>query len=115
MATGNINFDQPLRGNLPTSLTILKADPYAFHSETPPLTASKFYDISGYVWNDGVWMDRRRKSFAENGRDVPLNIYELHFESWKKKDDGKSRHQRDMHFFMAFQKHHFIPEIGSSL
>ena len=27
MAIGNINFDQPLQGNLPMSLTILKADP----------------------------------------------------------------------------------------
>ena len=33
----------------------------------------------------------------------------------KKKDDGKRRHQGNMHFFMAFEKHHPIPGIFSSL
>ncbi len=62
-----------------------KADPYAYHTETPPDTASKFYDIEGYDWQDGGWMEQRRK----NGGDFyarPMNIYELHLLSWKKKE-----------------------------
>ncbi|MBQ2000837.1 MAG: hypothetical protein II241_03560, partial [Clostridia bacterium] len=35
----------------------LRADPYAFHSETRPDTSSKLYDIEGYEWNDKKWCD----------------------------------------------------------
>jgi len=65
--------------------TLLKADPYAFHSETRPETASKVYNLDGYCWQDKIWMKSR------NGNDFskPLNIYELHFGSWKKYKNGK--------------------------
>ncbi len=58
---------------------ILKADPYAFHSETRPDTASKFYDIEGYEWSDEKWLRERKKSAYES----PMNIYEVHAGSWK--------------------------------
>ena len=32
--------------------TVLKADPYAFHAETPPKTASKIYQNNIYKWKD---------------------------------------------------------------
>ncbi len=57
-----------------------KADPYAFHAETRPETASKFYDIEGYEWHDRKWLsDRKAKSVYES----PINIYEVHAGSWK--------------------------------
>ncbi|MBR5263047.1 MAG: 1,4-alpha-glucan branching protein GlgB, partial [Clostridia bacterium] len=59
---------------------LLKADPYAFHSETRPDTASKFYDIEGYEWKDARWMKNRKKNSAY---DNPMNIYEVHAGSWK--------------------------------
>ncbi len=64
-----------------------KADPYAFHTETPPDTASKFYDIEGYDWQDCGWMKNRRAK-ANDFYSEPMNIYELHLLSWKKRDDG---------------------------
>ena len=62
-----------------------KADPYAFHSETRPGTASKVYNIDGFKWSDKAWMKKR------DGNDFsrPLNIYEMHFGSWKKYADGE--------------------------
>ena len=63
--------------------TVLKADPYAFHAETAPKTASKIYSTDGYKWNDGGYLSERKKPY-----DRPINIYEVNFASWKKHDDG---------------------------
>jgi len=49
--------------------TLLKADPYAFHSETRPGTASKVYDIKGFKWTDKNWMKKR------NGNDADFGIF----------------------------------------
>ena len=64
--------------------TLLKADPFAFHTETPPGNASKIYDISGYSWNDESW-ERR---YVPNPFQSPMNIYELHLGSWRRHPDG---------------------------
>ncbi|MFV0497451.1 MAG: 1,4-alpha-glucan branching protein GlgB [Candidatus Fimivivens sp.] len=61
----------------------LKADPYAFHSETRPKTASKVYPLSGYEWHDAAWMASRRAPYKD-----PVNIYELHLGSWRRYPDG---------------------------
>ena len=60
---------------------IWKSDPYAFHAETRPGTASKLYDISGYSWKDGHWKPKEVY-------DRPLNIYEVHLGSWKRRENG---------------------------
>lgn len=62
----------------------LKADPFAFESEVRPDTASVIYK-SNYSFNDSKWMEKRKKTPIY---DKPLNIYELHFGSWKRKADG---------------------------
>ena len=63
----------------------LKADPFAFHAETPPGTASKIYDLSGYRWGDGAYMRALRKADVYRS---PLTIYEVHVGSWKRYPDG---------------------------
>ncbi len=65
----------------------LKSDPYAFHCETRPGTASKFYDLDGFEWTDADWMDKRKNSSVYN---IPVNIYEVHAGSWKKYADGNN-------------------------
>ena len=40
--------------------TLMKADPYAFHAQTSPETASKLYDIEGYAWDDAAWYESRK-------------------------------------------------------
>lgn len=64
----------------------LKADPYAFHAETKPETASKTCDIGGYAWGDGAWM-RARGTY--NPYISPINIYEVHLGSWKRDEQGR--------------------------
>jgi len=62
---------------------VLKADPYAFHSETPSGTASKLYELDGYKWKDGKYMSSRTTTY-----DKPMNVYEVHLGSWKRHEDG---------------------------
>ncbi len=57
-----------------------KSDPYAFHSETRPGTASKIYDLSGYKWGDSKWIKEKEQT---NVYESPMNIYEVHAGSWK--------------------------------
>lgn len=63
----------------------LKIDPYAFHFETAPATCSKIYEISGYQWSDGDWKGRADR-FDHYSR--PMNVYEMHFSSWRTYPDG---------------------------
>lgn len=65
--------------------TVFKTDPYGLHFETTPSTASKLYDISGYKWRDGEWMENRKEYVPY---DKPVNIYEVHLGSWKRNKDG---------------------------
>ena len=63
-----------------------KADPYAFHAETRPGTASKVYELDGYKWKDAAW---ERKRAQTDPYISPMNIYEVHLGSWKTYDDGE--------------------------
>jgi 1,4-alpha-glucan branching enzyme len=65
-----------------------KADPFAFHCETPPKTASVVWDLS-YTWEDRQWMDRRREA---NGLEAPISIYEVHAGSWMRLPEDNNRH-----------------------
>lgn len=72
---------------------IMKADPYAVHAETRPGTASKVYYTDGYKWNDKSWYD---KIDGQNILDRPVNIYEIHFGSWKQHENGDFLSYRQM-------------------
>ncbi|MEG2085678.1 MAG: 1,4-alpha-glucan branching protein GlgB [Clostridia bacterium] len=64
----------------------LKADPYAFMSETQQLTASIVYDIRGFEWTDSKWIEERKNcDYAKS----PMNIYEVHAGSWRKHYSGE--------------------------
>ncbi len=75
----------------------LKADPYAFYSETLGKTASRIYEPKPFRWTDSLWKARRMRTVA--GKDsrskkneffrAPMNIYEVHLGSWRTRD-GKS-------------------------
>ncbi len=62
-----------------------KSDPYAYHFETRPGNASKYYDIEGYNWSDDAWMKHKA---AKKHYGQPVNIYEVHMGSWRRYADG---------------------------
>ncbi len=59
---------------------VLKAAPYAVHSELRPATASKVWELDGYEWNDAKFMKARESNTTES----KMAIYELDLSSWKK-------------------------------
>ena len=73
--------------------TLAKCDPYGFHSETRPANATKVYEIDGYKWHDDEWKAANLKG---NILEKPVNIYEIHFGSWKRYEDGNFLSYRDM-------------------
>lgn len=72
---------------------LAKADPYAFHAELRPGTASKVYDLSGYQWGDQKWMARRKTHQVYHN---PLNIYEVHLGSWRRGEENRFLSYREL-------------------
>ncbi len=58
-------------------------DPYGYGMELRPGSQSVLRDLKEYHFQDGAWMKARRERLEE-----PLNIYELHLGSWRRKPDG---------------------------
>ncbi|WP_284979048.1 1,4-alpha-glucan branching enzyme [Arthrobacter sp. fls2-241-R2A-200] len=56
-----------------------KADPLAFGTEVPPLTASRVVDPS-YRFKDDEWMTARA---ARDPHNSPMSVYEVHLGSWR--------------------------------
>jgi len=63
-----------------------RADPYAIQTELRPDSASIVYEPKTFKWNDQKWIHQRNKM---NVLEQPLNIYEIHLGSWKRKEDGE--------------------------
>lgn len=57
-------------------------DPYGFQMELRPRDCSILTDLDSYEFQDEEWMRERTADY-----DGPLNIYELHAGSWKKKGE----------------------------
>ncbi|MCO5761001.1 MAG: 1,4-alpha-glucan branching protein GlgB, partial [Chromatiaceae bacterium] len=84
----------------------LKIDPFAFHTEVPPGTASVVYDRAGkHQWRDGEWMQRRAQT---NTWQQPVAIYEVHAGSWRRKADGEFLSYREL----ADQLIPYVLEMG---
>ena len=71
----------------------MKADPFAFHSETRPANASKYYDLGTFDWEDAAY---RKRLAARPVYESPVNIYELHAGSWRLHEDGSPYSYRDL-------------------
>ncbi len=69
-----------------------KADPFGFHHETPPQTASKIWDLD-YEWGDSAWMGKRARA---NSLEAPISVYEMHLGSWRRGEDGRYLTYREL-------------------
>jgi 1,4-alpha-glucan branching enzyme len=69
-----------------------KADPVGFYADQYPSFASVVYDQSQYQWHDAAWQTSQRNDKLEQ----PLSIYEIHFGSWKRHENGDSLNYREM-------------------
>ena len=76
--------------------TLYKADPFAFHAETPDATnanASKLYKLNGFKWSDKEYLDKRKHT---NIYASPMNVYEVNLLSWKMHEDGSYLTYREL-------------------
>jgi 1,4-alpha-glucan branching enzyme len=64
-----------------------KGDPFAFHWELSPRTASAVWDLE-YTWNDREWMENR---YRFNDLGAPISVYEVHLGSWHRVPEEGNR------------------------
>ena len=67
-----------------TGKQVYKADPMAFRTCRAPDTSSVI-SVLRYRWHDELWMAR---SACRAPLSAPMNIYELHLGSWRRREDG---------------------------
>ncbi len=75
---------------------LFKADPYAYHTETPNETssnASKLFKLDGFKWTDKAYLDKQKHTDIYR---APMNVYEVNLLSWKKKEDGNYYSYREL-------------------
>ena len=64
---------------------VYKADPVGFRTCRAPDTSSVVCSLEGYRWNDSLWFARNVRRAPLN---APINIYEVHLGSWRRREDG---------------------------
>lgn len=79
----------------------LKSDPYANYSQKRPNTASIVYDLCDYNWNDKDWYIKKKN---QNINEIPINIYEVHLGSWKRKWDGEFFNYEELYELIYYVK-----------
>ena len=84
---------------------LMKADPVGFHTETPPATASKLYDLDGYKWGDKKYFETLTKKSIYSS---PMNTYEVNLLSWRRHEDGNYLSYRDL----AVELVNYVKEMG---
>ena len=60
-----------------------KLDPFAFRNESTEFKCSSIVDINSIKINDKDFISKRDRNFNK-----PMSIYEFHFGTWKRKNDG---------------------------
>nr|WP_244981507.1 1,4-alpha-glucan branching protein GlgB [Corallococcus exercitus] len=87
---------------------LLKADPFAFRTETPPATASVVHDLQRYAWGDSAWLEAREKHV--DAAHHPWSVYEVHLGSWRRvvEDGDRPMTYREL----APELSRYVKELG---
>ncbi len=64
---------------------LFKTDPYGNYAQMRPDNASVVTSLAGYEWQDGDYEKKHRAKTREVRERAPMNIYEAHLGSWKKR------------------------------
>ena len=79
----------------------LKSDPYGTYAQLRPETASKVFDLGKFNWSDKKYIEQKnKKSVFEQ----PMNIYEVHLGSWKRKWDGDFFNYQELYEMLEYCK-----------
>ena len=76
---------------------MLKSDSLWCISQVRPDNASIVYDLSGFEWSDKKWLSERAKTQKTGDRSAPMNIYEVHLGSWKRKECLKDENDNEIY------------------
>lgn len=87
--------------NRHTGEILLKTDPFANHHEIRPNNAAYTPTHPSFTWSDDLWMNQRKHW---DWLHAPLNLYEIHVGSWKRRPDGTFLNYREL-------AHHLIPYL----
>ena len=72
---------------------VYKSDPYGVRMTALPDTDSVVPEPDCFAWTDGAWRKRcRERKILES----PVNIYEMHLGSWRRKEDGSVYGYREL-------------------
>ncbi len=88
-----------------------KTDPYGNYAELRPGNASRIISLEGYEWKDEDYLKARRKKKRSERDREPMNIYEVHLASWKKRvedDDNGNFSYRELADMLG----EYVEEMG---
>lgn len=112
-----LKTDTPLYGLKYKYLAVYKdgsrfiADPFASEYEADGERASLISDERTFLWEDRLWRERRHECADGEGSEFfphPLNIYEVHLQSWKKDRDGGCLGLREL----ANELSEYVKQLG---
>ncbi len=80
---------------------LLKSDPFSLSTEMRPSDASVVAAVDAFVFTDQKWQESQR---ARGKNSYPLNIYEVHLGSWKRKEGHPLNYRESAHLLAAYCK-----------
>ena len=80
---------------------LYKSDPYGEKMECPPNSATVIVNKNKFEWHDRGWLAHRRSLTRAGMQNHPMNIYEVHTGSWKRRDDGSFYSYRELALELA--------------